>query len=125
MGAVLGGFGRKGTRGQVASPWPIPCNRSARAVTGLSLYKYRPLGSILGIIFPRESPEEIVREKRRESGRRLEEKPCVVMLDRFRPNPDRVKQDGYQTEREGEGEGLGALENRRLRLVVWFANHRR
>uniref|UniRef100_M4F4G8 Uncharacterized protein n=1 Tax=Brassica campestris TaxID=3711 RepID=M4F4G8_BRACM len=104
------------TRGQVASPWPIPCNRSARAVTGLSLYKYRPLGSILSIIFPRESPEEIVREKRRKSGRRLEEKPCVVMLDRFRPNPDRVKQGGYQTEREGEGEGLGALENRRLRL---------
>ncbi|CDY53427.1 BnaC01g42770D [Brassica napus] len=65
MGAVLSGFGRKGTRGQVASPWPILCNRSARAVTSPSLYKYRPLGSILSIIFPRESPEEIVRQKRK------------------------------------------------------------
>ena len=27
MGAVLSGFGRKGTRGQVASPWPILWNR--------------------------------------------------------------------------------------------------
>ena len=107
MGAVLSGFGRKGTRGQVAFPWPIPCKRSARAVTGLSLYKYRPLGSILGTILPRESPEEIVGEKRRETGRRLEENPGVVVLDLFRPNPDRVKQDGYQTEREGEGEGEG------------------
>ncbi|KAF3604095.1 hypothetical protein F2Q69_00035527 [Brassica cretica] len=43
MGAVLSDFGRKGTRGQVASPWPILCNRSARAVTSPSLYKYRPL----------------------------------------------------------------------------------
>nr|VDD50816.1 unnamed protein product [Brassica oleracea] len=65
MGAVLSSFGRKGTWGQVASPWPILCDRSARAVTGPSLYKYRPLGSILGIIFPRESPEEIVRQKRK------------------------------------------------------------
>ncbi|KAG2255561.1 hypothetical protein Bca52824_074855 [Brassica carinata] len=65
MGAVLSGFGRKGTRRLVASSWPILCNRSARAVTGPSLYKYRLLGSILGIIFPWESPEEIVRQKRK------------------------------------------------------------
>ncbi|KAG5393569.1 hypothetical protein IGI04_023532 [Brassica rapa subsp. trilocularis] len=64
VGAVLSGFGRKGTRGQVASPCPILCNRSARAVTGPSLYKYIPWGLFLVIIFPRESSEEIVRQKR-------------------------------------------------------------
>ncbi|KAG5377775.1 hypothetical protein IGI04_025617 [Brassica rapa subsp. trilocularis] len=64
VGAVLSGFGRKGTRGQVAYPWPILCNQSARAVIGPSLYKYIPWGRFLGIIFPRESPEEIVRQKR-------------------------------------------------------------
>ena len=83
MGVVLNGFGRKGTMGQAVYSWQIPCNRSARAVTGLSLCKYRLLGSILGISFSMESPEEIVREKRTESGRRLEEKLCVVVLDRF------------------------------------------
>ncbi|KAF3608698.1 hypothetical protein DY000_02047807 [Brassica cretica] len=67
----------------------------------------QPLGSILGTIFPRESPEEIVREKRRESGRWLEEKPGVVVLDLFRQNPDRyVGSDLMALNR-----GLGQLRN--------------
>ena len=72
----------------------------------LSLYINRPLGSILGIKFPRENHEEIVRERRRERGRRLEEEPVVVVFDLFRPSSDRVKQvleNGYHTEGEGEG----------------------
>ncbi|KAL0679579.1 hypothetical protein Bca4012_007560 [Brassica carinata] len=71
-----------------------------------SLPNRLPLGSILGIKFPRENHEEIVRERRRERGRRLEEEPVVVVFDLFRPSSDRVKQvleNGYHTEGEGEG----------------------
>ena len=39
IGAVMGGYGRKGTKAQVATPCPIVCNCPARAVIGsLSLY---------------------------------------------------------------------------------------
>ena len=65
-GPVMGSYRRKGARGQVAPFRPIPCNRSPKAVTGSSLYKYKSMGSILGIKFLRENSAQIVRDKPRE-----------------------------------------------------------
>ncbi|KAF2534243.1 hypothetical protein F2Q70_00029187 [Brassica cretica] len=73
---------------------------------GVGLYQTGSVsGTASGPVAVQTPPNRETKEK--ESGRRLEEQPCVVVLDLIKPNGDRVKQDGYQTEREGEVEGEG------------------
>ena len=76
------------------------------AVTGSSLYKYKSLGSILGIIFLRENSAQIVREKPRERDQRLKEKPCVkacsVLAKAWLWKTRLVEMDTRQKEKEKE-----------------------